>query len=258
MNNKELYKHLDNVTENNYKKINDIINNSRFTYKKELLKQLSKKLKFDIESKYTKKIAKNIFSSIDELNIIMYNDISRYYYNEGIKLVKKIVDNEVNDIYNENNVEDYLLTFIHGKGLDYNYKDEMIKRESYFDDRMTNVMLGVIANKLVGKEIKKSIASSVNNAFNMYDIQIKQMLNAQKRGIANVIDNTGTFIAIKSMQQAYKDNNIQKFIRHAEIDDRTCSYCQSVDMKVYNHESEIDIPSHISCRCWYEPLKTND
>lgn len=83
----------------------------------------------------------------------------------------------------------------------------------------------------------------------------KQKEKYSKRYEALLI--TETAFAENTIELAfYKNHNIQKVKRCAELDDKTCNDCAELDGKIYPIEEAIYIlPEHPHCRCFFLPYK---
>lgn len=259
---KQHYKFLDDLEKKHLKKINLLIEQSKTKYKNKIIENVKKNQfvssNFIINANTYKSIAEELFKSIDELNVIMYQDIAEYYYNQAIKDIENIVEDEANDSYDEDLITKLLGTFIAAKGINYVYTQEIERRMDYFNSQMINASMADINNEIQGLEqdyLNSHFVSLTDRALTSSNGAVSSTLRTQKKDIGNFIDNVTVFIASETALQVFKENGITKVLWVAEEDDRTCTICLDYNGTVYNIDEVPTIPVHLSCRCHIEPLK---
>lgn len=265
----EFYKYSEKVEKELLKKINFQIELSRSSYKNEFKKKARKSNfnmnNFIMNNEVFDSVTKNLFNTIDELNVLSFKNIGEYYYKEALKEVSKFLDKEIDEVidkaYTDEVLDTILAGFILGNGLNYTYDQELDRRSDYFNTQMGNSVMAIINNRistLTQKDIQKQYSKVISDGFNINDEIINATMKAQKRGISRFVDVMTVFVAVESTRKAFVDNGIKQVIRHAEVDDRTCDYCLERDGKIYESEEHVDIPSHTACRCWIEPYSEEE
>lgn len=255
---KQHYKHLDDLEKKHLAKINLLIEQSRTKYKNKIIENVKKSRSvsnsFIIEANAYKSIAEDLFKGIDELNIVMYKDVAEYYYKQALKDAEDIIEEEVEDKYDEKMLDGILESFIVAKGINYVYNQEIERRMEYYNSQMINANMAAINAKIQNVE-QKYIKDTIANTLNGANSEVSSVLKEQKKQIGNFIDNVAVYVAGESSLQAFKDNGISKVVWIAEEDDRTCGTCLEYNGTVYDIDEVPDIPVHSSCRCHIEPIK---
>lgn len=259
---KQHYKFLDDLEKKHLKKINLLIEQSRTKYKNAIIEKTKRNQfvssNFIIDEKNYKSIASDLFKTIDELNILMFEDIASHYYKQALKDIEDVIDKEVEDKYSDDNLEIILDKFIVAKGINYAYPQELERRLEYYNSQMVNSSMATINKKaqtLEQEYINKNYRNIVSSTLNGTSSELVETLRVQKKSIGNFIDNVAVFVASESAMQAFKDNGIEKVLWVAEEDDRTCTICLDYNGTVYNIDEVPTIPVHLSCRCHLEPIK---
>ena len=257
---KQHYKYLDDLETKELKKVNELIELNKNEYKNKILANVKKtqfaNANFYLDGSKYLTIAENLFKSIDELNIIMYKDIAKYYYDLAIEDIRKIVDKEVENKYNDDTFDNIINKFIASKGINYIYSQELERRLEYYNSQMINASMATVNRKvqsLEQKYLNQNYEKVVKDSLDMNSEDVKATLKTQKKEIGNFIDNVGVFVAGMGAMQAFKDNEIEKVVWIAEEDDRTCTICLDYNGTIYDIDSVPTIPVHLSCRCHLEP-----
>lgn len=89
----------------------------------------------------------------------------------------------------------------------------------------------------------------------------RQAMNDSLRRAANLwwtqTAQYGIDVVDAATLQAYTDAGVKKVRWVAEIDDKTCGICQGRDGKIYDIK-KAPKKTHYSCRCYLEPVKTEE
>lgn len=89
----------------------------------------------------------------------------------------------------------------------------------------------------------------------------REMYNDSLRKTANLwwtqTSQYGITIVDEATLQAYEDMGVKKVRWKAEIDNRTCKVCRERHNKIYKI-SEVPSKTHYNCRCYLEPVETEE
>ena len=89
----------------------------------------------------------------------------------------------------------------------------------------------------------------------------RQMLNDSLRKTANLwwtqTQQYGITVVDEATLQAYEDMGVEEVRWKAKIDKRTCKVCRERHNKIYKI-SEVPRKTHYNCRCYLEPVKTEE
>jgi hypothetical protein len=89
----------------------------------------------------------------------------------------------------------------------------------------------------------------------------RQMYNDSLRRTANLwwtqTSQYGIDVVDKATLQAFKDMGVEKVRWKTMLDERECSVCRGRHNKIYKI-SEVPEKTHYGCRCYLEPVKTED
>jgi SPP1 gp7 family putative phage head morphogenesis protein len=89
----------------------------------------------------------------------------------------------------------------------------------------------------------------------------RQLFNESLRKSANLwwtqTQQYGITVVDEATLQAYKDMGVKKVQWKSVIDKRTCKVCRERHNKIYKI-SEVPRKTHYNCRCYLEPVKTEE
>jgi SPP1 gp7 family putative phage head morphogenesis protein len=89
----------------------------------------------------------------------------------------------------------------------------------------------------------------------------RQMYNESLRRTANLwwtqTSQYGIDVVDKATLQAFKDMGVEKVRWKTMLDERECGVCRGRHNKIYKI-SEVPEKTHYGCRCYLEPVKTED
>lgn len=160
-----------------------------------------------------------VFRALSELIRKILLEIAQYYY-EFLWEDKKAIQRRLDEIWIEDMLTDYDVV------AKYVFKNEE-------DRKRARLVEAIMASKNPTEEVNPA----AKNLFNMY-----------RTFVIRVADEA----AIESL----KDQGIQYVQWIAELDNRTCSVCQSLDKRIFELPELPDKP-HINCRCTIRSVRNN-
>ncbi len=240
-----------------------------------------------IVTSYTvnKEINDNLF---DSLNVLMDESVDvaiEHYYKETVDYIVETIEKEEN-VTSKYNINEELkakileaakkkkeLTkkekenikngFIAGFGLNYEYNQKLEEYKIYFNERLSNTIRLMMEKKVKDlvsknyekdvqehKDIKKDAESRINNTDKDYQNEIA----IEKKMIANLYSTAMIYTANKTMLTAMELLGLSYVVRRGVKDKSTCKYCLSIMDNEYLIDEIPSVPSHPSCRCYYEPI----
>lgn len=202
-----------------------------------------------------KEISKKNFDALKLICSIYFLNVSKHYYDETIKYINNKTNSNFKNMFDENNVNVYMASFMEGFGLNYSYNTQIKQYENYFNDRVTNtITLMLVKNKGNLEQSKATISTNDMNKFvKETDIDYVTEILREKKMLANLFDTSLNNSMKMSIKQAMIDCGVEYVYRRGVADKVTCDYCLSIMNKRFGIQSAPSVPSHPNCRCWYEP-----
>lgn len=258
---KSKFEYSDKKLKELLKKQNKIFEKSKFDFKKIANKKMSgvKKINYkDIvfeQSDFDNKSRLIYNDEINNLTTIYLIDIANHYYQMALKEAKeKYPDDEHIQNFKpkkitKNQIEKWYKKYL--SGLNSSFYQIMMLQSMYLAYRVSNALNDNVKNatKDIDDKKKKSMRDRI---LGMNTLPMLSAYKIQKKKFANSIDDEFTNVINFATLQAYEDLGIEKVIRVAEIDDRTCEVCIKLDGKIYKVDEAPDIQAHPFCRCYYE------
>jgi hypothetical protein len=180
-------------------------------------------------------------------------DVSQNAYEYAIKEAKRMFPNdkdiqekELGKIKNTL-IDEWTTKYISNLRIDY--INNLRLQATYLNYRMVDSF----NDNLSKAKDDDSKSQQKDDILNMNSIPMLLTYKTQKKKYANLTDNIFMYVILKSMLEAYKDLGVEKVIRVAELDERTCQDCIELDGTIYNLGEEPEIMLHDFCRCYYEP-----
>lgn len=247
----ERFKYSDEKLEKTLKKVNTIFESSKPKIKRQANKKLSKIKKIDykgvkFDQSDFEEISRKMY--MDEINDLVVNvmvDVANNSYKYAINQLdlEEPIEHEID----EDMIREWNDSYV--KGLRSAFNDNLLIQSQYLAYRVSGAFNDNIEN--FNKNNTKGMV--LKEILNTGSIAMLLLYKSQKKKLSNAIDNAFTNIVNQSSLEAYKDNGVEKVIRVAEIDDRTCEECIELDGEIYNVEDAPDVIVHDFCRCYYEP-----
>jgi SPP1 gp7 family putative phage head morphogenesis protein len=239
-------------------KENLIFEKSKFKFKKiakeqlnkEIQKQKDKKINYkDIkfeQSLFEKQSNVLYFDELNNLTITYLVDVANNSYEFALNELKEIYeDDEKIQKFKAKKIKKKMIELwntLFILGLRTSYNDDLKMQSQYLAYRISNGL-----NENMQQEKSK------DKILNMNSIPLLLVYKMQKKKYANLIDNIFTNVVNLSQMELYKDLGIEKVIRVAELDDRTCKECEMLDGEIYDINDAPDVIIHDFCRCYYVP-----
>lgn len=241
---------------------NKVFEMSKFKFKKiantkmnKVKKVNYKNVKFE-QDDFTKQSRTLYIDELNNLTLKTLVDVANNSYNNAFNDTKKyflgndkMQEKEPKEI-SERKVREWNDRFI--KGLRTSYNDTLLIQSIYLAYRLSNAFNENLENnkKNIDKDKKEDLK---NDIINMNSVPMLSLYKIQKKKFSNTLSNAFADIVSMSMLQAYIDLGIEKVIRVAELDSRTCELCEELDGEVYTLGEEPEVLLHNYCRCYYMP-----
>lgn len=265
--NNSKFEYADKKMKELVKKQNVIFEKSKFQFKKIANSKLNKIKKIDYkgfhfeQSDFIKQSRLLYFDELNELTISALVDVANKTYQETIKRIKEMFPDD-KEIQNKKAQEikrkmivDWNNTYV--LGLRTSYNDDLEMQSQYLAYRVSNALNENTSKMFNGEKIedveKKKKTSLKDRIVNMNAIPMLLAYKVQKKKFSNALDNAFINIVNLSDLEAYEYMGIEKVIRIAELDSRTCKYCEELNGEVYPIEEAPELIIHDFCRCIYEP-----
>lgn len=130
-------------------------------------------------------------------------------------------------------------------------------------DWLFTVLLGynLVTGYLYDREAERKCLRLNEQILTAREFDDRQMYNDSLRRTANLwwtqTSQYGIDVVDKATLQAYEDIGVEKVRWKARIDGRECKVCRERHDKIYKI-SEVPEKAHYGCRCYLEPVKTEE
>lgn len=245
------------------KKENACFTKAKLKIKNELLKNVSKDIKnerYILKTSRLESISKDLYDEINNLNLQLFLEVINYSYNKAFE----DNDNDLDEEEKEENkptekiLDIWLEEFLIGAGLNYIYSQEVERRREYFNTQMTNMIMnninGKIASNTTSLKTKSDIENFIKNNLTMNASDILSEIRRQKKSWARITDDVMAIMINKSYLRAFKAMGVEKVVRVAIIDERTCEDCKNLNGTIYDIDNIPQLIIHTNDRCIYKIL----
>lgn len=249
---------------------NKYFGNAKLKMKNELSKNVSKDIKnmrYSLKTSRLKKISESLFDEINNINTDLYLEVSQELYETTMKKYKEDV---TKTFLKENKptsklIETWLTEFIMGAGINYIYNQEVDRHCEYFNSQMTNAIMNDVNTKIISElskddtdiKTKSDLEKYIKSILSMNTKNILNEIKKHKKMWGQVTDDTMAVILNKTLLESYSQLGIDKVVRVAVIDDRTCDDCKELNGTVYEVDNVPQLLIHRNDRCMYLPYIEN-
>lgn len=225
-------------------------------------RETTKALKMNILTPYQRYNARRwlIARRMRNRDLLLWYLIYEYaYFNYATKELEKRVFNEVNKMFVEET--EAQCRRITGKDYKMNYKvltNKALKEPNnlgYIWDTYKDTTVDFNANEMYN-EIVVGLKQDKRPLID--EVVTRQENRIVKKNLLGALDNEIDFITSYSQLQIFNKYGINKVRVMGILDEKTCEVCDEYIGKEFKTEDIVigeQISSHISCRCWLDPIR---
>jgi SPP1 gp7 family putative phage head morphogenesis protein len=187
----------------------------------------------------------------DELNVINTKKVTKEMFDRLLSENEKMYQK----------VADAAYTAAKRKAKAVGYAEE--KKEELGSEWLTGVLLAynLVTGYLYDREAERKRLRLNEQILTAREYDDRLMYNNSLRKSANLLwtqtTQYGITVVDAATLQAYKDAGVKEVQWKSVIDGRECQVCRERDNKIYKI-SEVPEKTHYGCRCYLEPIKTEE
>lgn len=176
------------------------------------------KSQFTLEKEYLLNTLRDVIKdSYDIQRFIYYLGYGNISDSISKKDIEKIINEKIEDKTNIDRIRD---------NKD-NIADKIIKNIGLY-------LTGVLTIEQIKKKIEAIFKENKDNTIRMFDNETHRCTN-------------------KAYNQFYKDYGVKKVQYISRLEHNTCNECRQLNGKIFNVGTEIELPKHVHCMCFYIP-----
>ena len=187
----------------------------------------------------------------DELNVVNTKNITKAMFDRLLSENEKMYQSVANKAYTKakNNAE------VAG------YREE--EEKELGGEWLIGVLLGynLITGYVYDREAERKRLRLNEQILTAREYDNRQLFNTSLQRTANLwwtqTSQYGITVVDKATLQAYEDMGVKKVRWKSVIDGRECKVCRERNNKTYKI-SEVPEKAHYNCRCYLEPVKTEE
>ncbi|WP_406044119.1 hypothetical protein [Succinimonas sp.] len=147
------------------------------------------------------------------------------------------------------------------KAVEAGYREE--EKTELSGDWVLGILLGYnfVTGYVYNREAERKRLRLNEQILTAREYDDRQLFNSSLQRTANLwwtqTSQYGISVVDKAMLQAYEDMGVEEVRWKAKIDGRECKVCRERHDKIYKI-SEVPEKTHYGCRCYLEPLKTEE
>jgi SPP1 gp7 family putative phage head morphogenesis protein len=187
----------------------------------------------------------------DELNVVNTKNITKAMFDRLLSENEKMYQKAANKAYSK----------AKQIAVDAGYREEEEKKLS--GEWLMGVLLGYnfITQYIYDREAERKRLRLNEQILTAREYDDRQLFNSSLQRTANLwwtqTSQYGISVVDAATLQAYKDMGVKKVRWKSVIDGRECKVCRERHNKIYKI-SEVPEKAHYGCRCYLEPVKTEE
>ena len=149
------------------------------------------------------------------------------------------------------------------KAMDAGYREEEEKTDGVGSEWLLGALLAynLVTGYVYDREAERKRLRLNEQILTAREYDDRQLFNSSLQRTANLwwtqTSHYGISVVDKATLQAYEDMGVKKVRWKSVIDGRECKVCRERHNKTYKI-SEVPEKAHYNCRCYLEPVKTEE
>lgn len=187
----------------------------------------------------------------DELNVVNTKNVTQAMFDRLLSENEKMYQKAANKAYSKAKIS----------AKEAGYREE--EEKSLGGEWLIGVLLGynLVTGYVYNREAERKRLRLNEQILTAREYDDRQLYNSSLQRTANLwwtqTSQYGISVVDKATMQAYKDMGVKKVRWKAKIDGRECKVCRERHDKIYKI-SEVPEKAHYNCRCYLEPVKTEE
>ena len=187
----------------------------------------------------------------DELNVTNTKKVTKAMFDRLLSENEKMYRKAANKAYSK----------AKKKAEEAGYREE--EEKELGGEWLTGVLLGFnfVTGYVYDREAERKRLRLNEQMLTAREYDDRQLYNNSLQRVANLLwtqtSQYGIFVVDKATIQAYEDMGVKRVRWNAHIDGRECKVCRERHKKIYKL-AEVPEKTHYRCRCYLEPVKTEE
>ena len=187
----------------------------------------------------------------DELNVVNTKNITKAMFDRLLSENEKMYQKAADKAYSRAKTT----------AMEAGYREE--EEKELGGDWLLGVLLGynLATGYVYDREAERKRLRLSEQILTAREFDDRQMYNTSLQRAANLwwtqTSQYGISVVDKATLQAYEDMGVKKVRWKSVIDGRECKVCRERNNKIYE-TSKVPEKAHYNCRCYLEPVKTEE
>ncbi len=187
----------------------------------------------------------------DELNVVNTKKVTKEMFDRLLSENEKMYQKAANKAYSKAKT----------KAKEAGYREE--EEKDLGGEWLVGVLLGynLVTGYVYNREAERKRLRLNEQILTAREYDDRQLYNSSLQRTANLwwtqTSQYGISVVDKATLQAYEDMGVREVRWKAKVDGRECKVCRERHNKIYK-TSKVPEKAHYNCRCYLEPVKTEE